>query len=97
MEQSPASVVITDIKGNIQYVNKKFATITGYTSEEVIGKNPRILKSGFTSAIDYGNLWKQITSGQEWRGELHNKKKNGELYWESALISPSIRSKRKDH
>lgn len=93
VEQSPASIVITDTKGDIEYVNKKFVELTGYTNSEVIGKNPRILKSGFTPAFEYENLWKQISSGVEWRGELHNKKKNGELYWEAALISPVLNSK----
>lgn len=88
VEQSPATVIITDTEGNIEYVNKKFITITGYSKDEVIGKNPRILKTGYTPAIEYKNLWERITSGLEWRGELHNKKKNGELYWQSALISP---------
>ncbi len=65
VEQSPTSVVITDTKGNIQYVNQKFLNVTGYSVEEVMGKNPRILKSGHTTAIDYANLWKQIASGLE--------------------------------
>ncbi|TAL45978.1 MAG: PAS domain S-box protein [Chitinophagaceae bacterium] len=93
VEQSPASVVITDLKGNIQYVNQKFINVTGYSAEDVMGKNSRILKSGYTSAAEYENLWKRITSGLEWRGELHNKKKNGEFYWELALISPIINAK----
>lgn len=88
MEQSPASVVITDTTGNIEYVNTKFSTVTGYTKEEVLGKNPRILKSGYTSSDEYSNLWQTISSGKEWQGEMHNKKKNGELFWEWASISP---------
>lgn len=88
VEQSPVSIVITDLKGNIEYVNNKFNQVTGYSAEEVIGKNPRILKSGKTSSEEYKNLWETIASGNEWRGEFHNKKKNGELYWESASISP---------
>jgi len=88
VEQSPASVVITDPQGIIQYVNPKFTRITGYTAEEAIGKNPRILKSGDKNPEEYKNLWETITAGEEWRGEFHNKKKNGELYWESASISP---------
>ena len=87
-EQSPASIVITDTRGNIQYVNPKFAQTTGYTAEEVIGRNPRILQSGYTSTEEYKKLWKTISSGGEWRGEFRNRKKNGELYWESASISP---------
>ncbi|HIK38389.1 MAG TPA: EAL domain-containing protein [Geminocystis sp. M7585_C2015_104] len=91
-EQSPASIVITDAQGNIQYVNAKFEAISGYKREEVIGKNPRILKSGYTSPEEYKKLWQTITSGKEWRGEFHNKRKNGELYWERALISPIFNS-----
>jgi PAS domain S-box-containing protein len=88
VEQSPATIVITDINRNIEYVNPKFTEITGYTKEEAIGQNPRILKSGEMSPENYTQLWKTITSGKEWRGEFHNKKKNGELYWEFASISP---------
>ncbi|MGE5810284.1 MAG: PAS domain S-box protein, partial [Ignavibacteria bacterium] len=88
VEQSPASVVITDLNGLIEYVNPKFTEVTGYTLEEVIGKNPRILKSGKTPKYIFTKLWKTITAGKEWRGELYNKKKNGELYWEFASISP---------
>ena len=88
VEQSPASIVITDTKGNIEYVNPKFTEVTGYTREEAIGKNPRILKSGVTPQDEYKRLWDSIASGKEWRGEFHNKKKNGELFWEAASISP---------
>jgi PAS domain S-box-containing protein len=88
VEQSPASIVITDRDGNIEYVNPKCIEITGYTMAEVLGRNPRILKSGEMSPEAYGVLWQTITAGKEWRGEFHNKKKNGELYWESASISP---------
>ncbi len=92
VEQSPVCVVITDMKGNMQYVNPKFINLTGYNREEVMGKNPRILKSGEQSEEFYKNLWNTITAGKEWRGEFHNKKKSGELYWENASISP-IRNK----
>ncbi len=88
VEQSPASVVITDTSGRIEYVNPKFFEITGYTAEEAIGQNPRILNSGHTPRHVYQGLWKTIQSGQEWRGEFHNRKKNGELFWEYASISP---------
>lgn len=88
VEQSPVSVVITDRSGTIEYVNPKFTLITGFTPEEAVGQNPRILKSGEKSPEDYRVLWETITSGNEWRGTFHNKKKNGELYWESASISP---------
>ncbi len=86
--QSPATVIITDIKGNIEYVNPKFTQLTGYTFKETIGKNLRILKSGKTPPEEYKQLWETITSGREWYGEFCNKKKNGELYWESASIWP---------
>ncbi len=88
VEQSPALIVITDPAGNIEYVNPKFIQVTGYTLAEVLGKNPRVLKSGGTSPEAYRELWQTIHSGKEWSGEFHNKKKSGELYWESASISP---------
>ncbi|MEW5700879.1 MAG: PAS domain S-box protein [Candidatus Zixiibacteriota bacterium] len=88
VEQSPVSVVITDLEGSIEYVNPKFEALTGYTADEARGRNPRILKSGETPADTYRQMWETIKSGQVWRGEFHNKKKNGELYWESASISP---------
>jgi two-component system, NtrC family, sensor kinase len=88
VEQSPVSVFITDLEGNITYVNHRFTECTGYSSEEVIGRNPRILKSNHTSPEEYRELWQTITQGRVWRGELCNKKKNGDLYWESLVISP---------
>ena len=88
VEQSASTIVITNTLGQIEYVNPKFTETTGYTAEEVMGKNPRILKSGHTPPEAYGRLWKAITAGEEWHGELLNRKKNGELYWESATISP---------
>lgn len=87
IEQSPSTVMITDNKGAIEYVNPKFTQLTGYTPEEVIGKNPRILKPDTIPSERYRRLWEVITSGGEWRGEFCNKKKNGELYWEFASIS----------
>lgn len=87
VEQSPASIIITDIKGNIEYVNPKVTEITGYQSSELLGKNPRIFSSEEKQKSEYKILWDTISSGEEWRGEFHNKKKNGELYWESASIS----------
>ncbi|OGW43749.1 MAG: hypothetical protein A2132_05295 [Nitrospirae bacterium RBG_16_43_11] len=88
VEQSPNSVVITDIKGNIEYVNPRFTKLTGYTYEEAIGQKPQILESGINKPESYKQLWDTITSGKEWRGEFYNKKKNGEFYWENASISP---------
>lgn len=90
VEQSPASVVITDPEGDIEFVNTKFCEVSGYTKEEVLGKNPRVLKSGFHDKNFYTKLWDTISSGKEWSGEFLNRKKNGENYWESALISPVI-------
>ncbi|MGC9527049.1 MAG: EAL domain-containing protein [Limnospira sp.] len=87
-DQSPVSIVITDSEGNIEYVNPKFEEVTGYSAAEVLGKNPRILKSGYTTDKEYQMLWKTIGSGQQWSGEFHNQKKNGELFWEHASISP---------
>ncbi len=88
VEQSPVSIVITNLLGAIEYVNPKFTQITGYSFEEALGKNPRILKSGETTQETYAHMWQTILNGGEWRGEFHNKKKNGELYWESAFVSP---------
>jgi len=88
VEQSPATVVITDVKGKIQYVNPKFTELTDYSSAEAIGKNPRILSSGVHSKSFYKELWGTIFSGQNWYGTFCNRKKNGELYWERASISP---------
>ena len=92
VEHSASTVIITDTKGNIEYVNPRFTQTTGYTSEEAIGENPRILKSGEQSSEFYRDLWRTLYSGREWKGEFLNKKKNGELYWEFASIS-SIKDK----
>jgi len=88
VEQSPVTVVITDTEGHIEYVNPKFASLTGYTFDEVLGKNPRLLKSGEQSREFYEQLWTTILAGREWHGEFHNRKKSGELFWESSSISP---------
>jgi PAS domain S-box-containing protein len=88
IEQSPFAVVITDLKGYIQYVSPAFEVITGYKSEEVIGKHTRILSSGTTSREVYKSLWRTILSGQVWSGEWINKKKNGELFHEAISITP---------
>ncbi|MBM4055323.1 MAG: EAL domain-containing protein [Planctomycetes bacterium] len=86
--QSSNIITITDKDGAIEYVNPKFCQVTGYSAEESIGKNPRFLKAGDMPKETYQQLWKTITSGGEWKGEFHNKKKNGESYWEYASISP---------
>ncbi|MBI2418847.1 MAG: PAS domain S-box protein, partial [Ignavibacteriales bacterium] len=88
VEQSPVSILITDSDGRIQYLNKKITEITGYYPEELIGKTPRIFSSGEHPAEKYKELWETVSSGNEWRGEFHNKKKSGELFWELASISP---------
>ena len=88
VEQSPASVIITDPDGTIEYVNHRFCEVTGYSAGEAVGRNPRILNSGHTPARVFEDLWKTITAGREWRGEFANRKKSGEIYWESASISP---------
>ena len=93
VEQSPISIVITDTEGNIEYVNPKLLDTSGYSLEYIIGQNTRILKSGHTSPEEYEQLWKTITNGDDWRGEFLNKRKNGELYWESASISPITNAK----
>lgn len=88
IEQNPASIMITDISGQIKYVNPNFTEISGYTLSEIYDKKPGILKSGLTTDDDYTNLWMTILAGYEWRGEFKNKKKNGEAYFEKATISP---------
>jgi PAS domain S-box-containing protein len=88
VEQSPAAVVITDVAGDIEYVNRKFSDITGYAPEAVIGRNPRFLKSGFTPLARYQELWDTILSGSVWRGEIQNRRKSHELYWNQVTISP---------
>jgi PAS domain S-box-containing protein len=88
IEQSPVSIVITDVAGNIEFVNTKFTQITGYSFAEALGRNPRILKSGETPTEEYRRLWQTIGAGGVWQGEFHNRKKNGELFWELATIAP---------
>ncbi len=88
VDQSSNSIVITNLEGIIEFVNTGFTKVTGYTLEESLGNNPRVLKSGCHSPEFYQALWATIEQGESWHGELINKKKNGELYWESANISP---------
>lgn len=87
VEQSSCSVIITDLRGDIEYVNPKFTQLSGYTLEEVLGKNPGLLKSGHTSTEEYKRLWQDIISGKEWHGEFHNRTKTGDYYWGLASIS----------
>ncbi len=93
IEQSPSTIMITDRQGNLEYVNPRFCEVTGYSREEVIGKNPRFLKSGLTQRDDYRVLWETIAAGKEWKGEFLNRRKNNELFFESAMILP-IRDER---
>lgn len=88
VEQSASVIVMTDTEGTIQYVNPRFCITTGYPAEEAIGLNPRILTSGEMPPEGYADLWRTITSGKDWHGDFHNKRKDGSLYWESATISP---------
>jgi len=88
IEQAPVTVIITDKNGNIEYVNPKFTEVTGYSLKEMLGKDPKILESGEQSEEFYEEIWDTILAGKLWSGEFHNKKKNGELFWESAKISP---------
>ncbi|HQF39080.1 MAG TPA: PAS domain S-box protein [Opitutaceae bacterium] len=90
IEQTPASVVVTDPTGKIEYVNPFFTELTGYTPAEVIGRNPRVLKSGATPPEVYREMWQTITSGRVWRGELVNRNKNGSRYLERVVISPVL-------
>ena len=88
VEQSQVSVMITDPEGTIEYVNPKFAQVSGYSFEEAIGQNPRVLNAGIQTAEFYKDMWDTIKSGRDWQGEFANKKKNGDIYWENATISP---------
>lgn len=88
VEQSPASVVICNREGLIEYVNPKFEEVSGYSASEIRGKNPNFLRSGMTPLKVYEEMWHEITSGREWRGELCNQRKNGEKYWEQVSVSP---------
>lgn len=88
VEQSSASIEITDLNGKIEYVNQQFLTSTGFTYDEVIGANPNIVKSGYTKKETYKAMWQTIKSGNNWHGEFLNKKKNGHLFWEAVTISP---------
>ncbi len=89
VEQNSATIVITDSAGIIIYVNAKFTEMTGYTKSEALGQNPRILK-GHDGLTDYKEMWDTLLAGQQWRGDFHNKRKNGEFFWERAAISPIL-------
>ncbi len=95
VEHSPFLIILTDPKGDIEYVNPKFTEITGYSAEEALGKNPRILKSGIKKSEEYKEMWQTITSGREWRGEVYNKKKDGSFYWAQVSIASISSGNRK--
>ncbi|WP_345976396.1 EAL domain-containing protein [Sulfurimonas sp. HSL3-7] len=88
VEQSPHTIVITDVDGNIEYVNAAFVTVTGYTQEEAISKNPRLLQSGKTLPATYDAMWQQLTQGKSWKGEFINHRKDGTEYIEAIKASP---------
>jgi len=88
IEQSESSVLITDRAGRIEYANPTLLAASGYRRDEVIGQNPRIFKSEFTPSGVYRDLWATITTGRTWHGELQNRQKSGDSYWERAVISP---------
>ena len=88
VEQSSSMIFITDKDGAIEYANRRFTDMTGYTVEELVGQNPRILKSDEHSSEYYRQLWETIRAGREWRGDLCNRKKNGDRYWVDVSISP---------
>jgi len=90
VEQSASLIIITDSQGNFEYVNPKFTEVTGYQLDEIEGENARILKSGETPGEEYAKMWRDLAAGKEWRGEFHNKKKNGELFWAYASLSPIL-------
>lgn len=95
VEQSPSVVIITDPEGNIVYVNPRFVDVTGYTAEEVLGQNPRMLKSGHVPEESYSDIWQALLSGKIWRGEIQNRKKDGSFYWASVAMAP-IRNEMKE-
>ncbi|WP_224963430.1 PAS domain S-box protein [Geomonas subterranea] len=88
IDQAPVTVMVTDRNGTIEYVNPHFTKVTGYSAEEALGGTPRLVKSGWHRRAFYAEMWQTVLSGRVWRGEMRNKRKNGDLYWESASISP---------
>jgi len=88
VKQSPTTIVITDLEGSIEYVNPHFTELTGYTFEDAVGNNPRILKTALTPELTFVDLWKTIIGGKTWKGEFVNKRKDGSFFWEKATIAP---------
>lgn len=95
IEQAAETILVTDAKGNIKYANSAFEKLTGYSREDVINKNPKILKSGNHDSVFYERLWNTISSGKVWKGEITNRNKEGNSFIEEATISP-VREKRRD-
>jgi two-component system NtrC family sensor kinase len=88
VDQSPASIMLTDLDGKIRYVNRRFTELTGYSAADAIGQNASLLDSGSNPPALYAELWKTVLGGEIWRGEIENRKKNGEVYWASTSVSP---------
>ena len=92
LDKSPVSIMMTDINGDIEYVNPNYTKVSGYTLEELLGKNPKIVKSGYTSDKTYAKMWKEISSGNIWRSDIKNIAKDGSVFWEDSTIIPSFGS-----
>ncbi|MEO5340719.1 MAG: nitrate- and nitrite sensing domain-containing protein [Magnetococcus sp. MYC-9] len=88
LDQTPVTVVITDLRGDITYANQTCFRNSGYAPGDLLGHNSRILKSGHTPAAEYATMWRTVVAGEVWQGEFHNRRKDGSLFWESASISP---------
>ncbi|GKW50431.1 sensor domain-containing diguanylate cyclase [Halomonas sp. NCCP-2165] len=88
IEQSPVATAITDAEGRFEFVNRRFIAVTGYRRDELLGQTPALIKSGHTPLAVYQSLWRTLEAGEVWRGELLNRKKSGELYWEAEIITP---------
>jgi len=98
IEQNPSMVFVTDLSGTIEYVNTMFTTMTGYTKEETIGQNPRMLQSGLTPQATYEDMWSTILSGQKWQGEIQNRHKDGKVFWANLTVNPiALSSKAINH
>lgn len=91
VDQSPALVIITDVKGSIEFINPRVVEITGYSYGELLGQNPRIFRSGAHDASFYSDMWDTILSGRTWQGRMCDRRKDGSLYWETAIISPIMK------